>query len=88
MSKRTKRELIKFMAELQARLERRVTFDEAIMFLLAERRRRREAREELRRLKGVLAGKEEEAFTLLRELRAQGEEKLEKLQRTTREALN
>ncbi|MDK2465172.1 MAG: hypothetical protein QI223_10430 [Candidatus Korarchaeota archaeon] len=34
VSEKTKRELLKFVSELQARLGRRISFDEAIMTLL------------------------------------------------------
>jgi len=88
VSERTKRELLKFASELQARLGRRVSFDEAIMTLLEERRRVKLARERLRSMKGILKGKREVVESLIRELRAQEEERLERLQRSAREAVN
>jgi len=88
VSERTKRELLKFASELQARLGRRVSFDEAIMTLLEERRRVKLARERLRSMRGILKGKREVVESLIRELRAQEEETLERLQRSAREAVN
>ncbi len=88
VSERTKRELLKFASELQARLGRRVSFDEAIMTLLEERRRVKLARGRLRSMKGILKGKREVVESLIRELRAQEEERLERLQRSAREAVN
>ena len=88
VSERTKRELLKFASELQARLGRRVSFDEAIMTLLEERRRVKLARERLRSMRGILKGKREVVESLIRELRAQEEERLERLQRSAREAVN
>ncbi len=88
VSEKTKRELLKFASELQARLGRRVSFDEAIMTLLEERRRVKLATERLRSMKGILKGKREVVESLIRELRAQEEERLERLQRSAQEAVN
>lgn len=43
VSDETKRELLKFVSELQVKLGRRVDFDEAIRFLLAQRKGRNPA---------------------------------------------
>ena len=88
VSERTKRELLKFASELQARLGRRVSFDEAIMTLLEERRRVKLARERLRSMRGILKGKREAVESLIRELRVQEEERLERLQKSAREAVD
>ncbi len=88
VSERTKRELLRFASELQARLGRRVSFDEAIMTLLEERRRKRLSKDRVRSLRGILAGRREEAESLLAELRAQGEERIERLRKSSEEALD
>ena len=88
VSEKTKRELLKFASELQARLGRRVSFDEAIMTLLEERRRVKMARERLRSMKGMLRGKKEAVETLISELRAREVERLEYLRRSAQKALD
>ena len=88
VSEKTKRELLKFASELQARLGRRVSFDEAIMTLLEERRRVKVARERLRSMKGILRGKREAVEALISELRDQEVKRLERLRRSSQEALD
>ncbi len=88
VSEKTKRELLKFASELQARLGRRVSFDEAIMTLLEDRRRVKVARERLRSMKGILRGKKEAVEALISELRAQEVGRLGRLRRSAREALD
>ncbi len=79
VSRRTKRELVKFVSELQLKLGRRVSFDEAILTLLRERKRSYPARRELRSFKGILSREEGEVRRLLEDLRREEERRLEML---------
>ncbi len=79
VSERTKRELVKFVSELQLKLGRRVSFDEAILTLLKGKRRSSRAKRELRSFRGILAGKEREVRKLLEDLRREEETRLEML---------
>jgi len=73
-----KRELFTVAAEMQSKLGRRVSLSEAIMKLLEAYKSRERDKEKMLSLFGSL-GPESKARELLRELRAEEEENLERL---------
>jgi len=82
VNERTRRELLKIAAELEARLERRVSFDEAIMTLIEQAKRVNAARTRFETLYGTL-GPDDEAWLELRRLRREERERLERIARAT-----
>ncbi|MGH7773605.1 MAG: hypothetical protein ACREQA_15380 [Candidatus Binatia bacterium] len=77
----TQKRLFNLVAELEAKLSRRVTYDEAIRMLLrgvTSPAEVLEARERFKKLRGSLRG-DKEAWRDLRRLRAEEEKRLERL---------
>jgi hypothetical protein len=78
LSEETRRELFKIVAELQAKLGRKVSYDEAIRMLIAQTKGVEDARRKFGDMFGILAG-HKSAWKELRKLRAEEEKRLERL---------
>ena len=81
VSEETQAKLIQLAAELQAKLGRRVSYDEAITILIEQSRGVEEARRRFHNLFGSLRG-DREAWKNLRQLR-QEDKRLEKLSKSS-----
>jgi hypothetical protein len=81
VSEETQAKLIQLTAELQAKLGRRVSYDEAIAILIERSRGAEEAKDRFHKLFGSLRG-DKEAWKNLRQLR-QEDERLERLGRAS-----
>ena len=80
ISNDTQNRLFQLVAQLQTRLGRRVSYDEAIAILIDETQGARQAREEFQRLFGSLKGSET-AWKELRELKDSEKRRIERLHR-------
>ncbi len=83
LSEETKRELFRIVTELQAKLGRRVDYDEAIMTLISQIRGVEEPRKEFQSMFGALAGAKS-AWKDLKGLRAEEEKRLARLAKSGR----
>ena len=83
VNEKTRDELFKVVANLQSRLGRRVSFDEAIMTLIHEARDVSAARKDFEALFGSLQG-DRDAWHELKSLRAKEARRLEQIARSTR----
>jgi hypothetical protein len=83
LSEETKRELFRLVAELEVKLGRKVTYDEAIMMLISQMRGVEEARRKFRDLFGILAG-ERKVWSDIRKLRTEQEKRLARLGKSAR----
>lgn len=81
LSEETRRELFRIVAELQAKLGRKISYDEAIRILIAQTKGVEDARRKFGNMFGILAGKKS-AWKDLKELRAEEEKRLERLKST------
>jgi hypothetical protein len=81
ISEETQTRLFQVVAQLQSRLGRRVSYDEAITILIEESRGTGQAREDFRKLFGSLKD-HESAWTELRRLKESEKQHLEKSHRT------
>lgn len=77
VEEKTRDELFKLVVELERRKGRHVTYDEAILTLIEDVRRRDSAKAQLRELYGTL-GPDEQAWEELRNLRKGEKLKLER----------
>lgn len=82
VEEKTRDELFKLVAELERRKGRHVTYDEAIMTLMEDARRRDSARVQFRQLYGTL-GPDEQAWEELRNLRRGEKLRLERIGRAS-----
>ena len=78
LSEETQRELFRIVTELQAKLGRKVSYDEAIMMLISQIRGVEDARRKFQDMFGTLAG-EKSVWKDLKELRREEEKRLARL---------
>ena len=79
----TKEQLFELVSELEKKMSRRVTYDEAIRALLRDARERRFARERFRKQYGAL-GPDRKAWQELTRLRSSEKARLERIGSTPR----
>lgn len=78
LSEEAQRELFRIVTELQAKLGRKVSYDEAIMMLISQMRGVDDARKKFKDMFGTLAG-ERSVWKDLKKLRAEEEKRLARL---------
>ncbi|MBI5252879.1 MAG: hypothetical protein HY930_00550 [Euryarchaeota archaeon] len=79
ISQTTQKKLFEVASRLQLKIKKRVSFDEAIRHLLDQTKVEGKNKQRFASFYGCARGTVEEARKLLRELRAEGESRLEKL---------
>ncbi len=82
VSEETQSKLLRLAADLQTRMGRRVSYDEAISMLIDQARGSQEAKSEFEKLFGSLKG-ERLVWTELRRLREEEKRRLERLSKTS-----
>lgn len=82
VSEETQGKLLRLAADLQARMGRRVSYDEAISMLIDQARGFQEARSQFEKFFGSLKG-ERLAWTEFRRLREEEKRRLERLGKTS-----
>lgn len=83
LSEETRRELFKIVTELQAKVGRKVSYDEAIRILILQTKGVEDARRKFEDMFGILAG-EKSVWADLRKLRREEEKRLERLAKSAR----
>jgi hypothetical protein len=82
VNEETQRELFKVVTEMQAKLGRKVSYDEAIMMLISQIRGVDDARKKFRDMFGMLAG-EKSVWKDLKKLRVEEDKRLARFAKST-----